>query len=381
MKHRFIRLPAVILFFIIVASLQAAPLPIPKPPSTGARAFIVQDFYSNRIIAEKDSDKSVEPASITKLMTAYSVFKELQSGNISLSDMVVISEKAWRTPGSRMFVEVGKQVSVEDLLKGMIIQSGNDATVALAEYIAGSEDTFAALMNRHGEEIGLTGSHFMNASGLPDTEHYMTARDIAKLAALLISEFPEYYKWYSQKQFTFNGITQYNRNKLLWRDDAVDGVKTGHTESAGYCLVTSAEKDNMRLITVVLGTKSEGARADASQALLNYGFRFFETHKLYDADTQLATSRVWKGDIETVSLGLDSPLYATIPRGQYKSLEASMTIDNRITAPVAREQSLGIVQVQLGETVIAEQELIALQNISEGSFWQRIVDEALLYFE
>jgi D-alanyl-D-alanine carboxypeptidase (penicillin-binding protein 5/6) len=381
MKHRFIRLPAVILFFIIVASLQAAPLPIPKPPSTGARAFIVQDFYSNRIIAEKDSDKSVEPASITKLMTAYSVFKELQSGNISLSDMVVISEKAWRTPGSRMFIEVGKQVSVEDLLQGMIIQSGNDATVALAEYIAGSEDTFAALMNRHGEEIGLTGSHFMNASGLPDTEHYMTARDIAKLAALLISEFPEYYKWYSQKQFTFNGITQYNRNKLLWRDDAVDGVKTGHTESAGYCLVTSAEKDNMRLITVVLGTKSEGARADASQALLNYGFRFFETHKLYAADTQLATSRVWKGEIETVSLGLDSPLYATIPRGQYKSLEASMTIDNRITAPVAREQSLGIVQVQLGETVIAEQELIALQNISEGSFWQRIVDEALLYFE
>jgi D-alanyl-D-alanine carboxypeptidase (penicillin-binding protein 5/6) len=381
MKHRFIRLPVVILFFIIVASLQAAPLPIPKPPSTGARAFIVQDFYSNRIIAEKDSDKSVEPASITKLMTAYSVFKELQSGNISLSDMVVISEKAWRTPGSRMFVEVGKQVSVEDLLKGMIIQSGNDATVALAEYIAGSEDTFAALMNRHGEEIGLNGSHFMNASGLPDTEHYMTARDIAKLAALLISEFPEYYKWYSQKEFTFNGITQYNRNKLLWRDDTVDGVKTGHTESAGYCLVTSAYKDNMRLITVVLGTKSEGARADASQALLNYGFRFFETHKLYDADTQLATSRVWKGEIETVSLGLDSPLYATIPRGQYKSLEASMTIDNRITAPVAREQSLGIVHVQLGETVIAEQELIALQNISEGSFWQRIVDEALLYFE
>lgn len=381
MKHRFIRLPAVFLFFIIVASLQAAPLPIPKPPSTGARAFIVQDFYSNRIIAEKDSDKSVEPASITKLMTAYSVFKELQSGNISLSDMVVISEKAWRTPGSRMFIEVGKQVSVEDLLQGMIIQSGNDATVALAEYIAGSEDTFAALMNRHGEEIGLTGSHFMNASGLPDTEHYMTASDIAKLSALLISEFPEYYKWYSQKQFTFNGITQYNRNKLLWWDDAVDGVKTGHTESAGYCLVTSAEKDNMRLITVVLGTKSEGARADASQALLNYGFRFFETHKLYDADTQLATSRVWKGEIETVSLGLDSPLYATIPRGQYKSLEASMTIDNRITAPVAREQSLGIVQVQLGETVIAEQELIALQNISEGSFWQRIVDEALLYFE
>jgi D-alanyl-D-alanine carboxypeptidase (penicillin-binding protein 5/6) len=309
------------------------------------------------------------------------VFRELANGNIALGDMVSISEKAWRTPGSRMFVEVGKQVSVENLLRGMIIQSGNDATVALAEFIAGSEETFAALMNRHAEELGLTSSHFMNSTGLPDQDHYMSARDIARLAAVLIREFPDYYAWYSEKEFTWNDITQYNRNKLLWRDDSVDGVKTGHTDSAGYCLVTSAEKEGMRLITVVLGTKSENARAEASQALLNYGFRFFETHKLYDTGTALTNARVWKGDSENVQLGLDRPLYATIPRGQYNSLDASMTVDNRITAPVTAGQSLGMVLVRLGEEVIAEQPLVALQGVSEGSFWQRIVDEAMLYFE
>ena len=381
MPSRIIRFITLIPFFLALAAAQAAPLPIPKPPSTGAKAFIIKDFNSGRIIAEQDSEAPVEPASITKLMTAYVVFKELLSGNIALSDLVTVSEKAWRTPGSRMFIEVGKQVSVEDLLKGMIIQSGNDATVALAEYIAGSEETFAALMNRHAEEIGLQGSHFTNSTGLPDPDHYMTARDIARITELLIADFSEYYQWYSQKEFTFNEITQYNRNKLLWRDDSVDGVKTGHTESAGYCLVTSAVKDNMRLITVVLGTKSENARADASQALLNFGFRFYETHKLYDAGASLTTTRIWKGSTDSVSLGLNGPLYVTIPRGQYKSLDASMTIDNQITAPVTRGQALGTVQVQLGDELIAEHELIALQGVDEGSLWQRIVDEALLYFE
>jgi len=381
MPYRIIQLfPAVLLCFV-VAGLEAAPKPVPKPPDIDGKAYILQDFDSRRIVAEKDSDQSIEPASITKLMTAYVVFMELKSGNITLEDKVTISEKAWRTPGSRMFVEVGKQVSVEDLLQGMIIQSGNDATVALAEYIAGSEETFADLLNQHAEEIGLTGSHFMNSSGLPDAEHYMSARDIALLAGRLIREFPEYYKWYSQKEFTYNDITQYNRNKLLWRDESVDGVKTGHTDSAGYCLVTSAKQEDMRLISVVLGTDSENARAEASQALLNYGFRFFETHKLYDGGNQLATSRVWKGETESVSLGIDRPLYATIPRGQYKLLDASMTIDNRITAPVAQGKPLGMVHVTLGETVIAEQELVALQAVNEGSFWQRIIDEALLYFE
>jgi serine-type D-Ala-D-Ala carboxypeptidase (penicillin-binding protein 5/6) len=381
MPYRLTRsLPAILLFFV-VSALRAEPLPVPKPPSIGAKAFILEDFDSGRIIADKDSNNPVEPASITKLMSAYAVFKELRSGNITLSDMVTISEKAWRTPGSRMFVEVGKQVSVEDLLQGMIVQSGNDATVALAEYIAGSEDSFAALMNRHAEALGLKDTHFVNSTGLPDPQHYMTARDIALLAAAIIREFPEYYKWYSQKKFTFNDITQYNRNKLLWRDDSVDGMKTGHTDSAGYCLVTSAKKDNMRLISVVLGTDSEKARADASQALLNYGFRFYETHKLYDAGQQLATARVWKGETDTVSLGLDSPLYATVPRGQYKALAASMTINNRIMAPVSKDETLGSVQVQLGDAIIAGKNLVALQGIGEGSFWQRIVDKALLYFE
>ncbi len=372
-------IPLISLFFMLAAT--AAALPIPKPPATGATAFIIQDFHSGRIIAEQASEQPVEPASITKLMTAYAVFKELANGNITLDDMVTISEKAWRTPGSRMFIEVGKQVSVENLLKGMIIQSGNDATVALAEYIAGSEETFAALMNRHAEELGMGNSHFMNSTGLPDKEHYMSARDIARLAEMLIREFPDYYDWYSQKEFTWNDITQYNRNKLLWRDESVDGIKTGHTDSAGYCLVTSAEKEGMRLITVVLGTKSENARAEASQALLNYGFRFFETHKLYETGMALTNARIWKGASETIQLGLDRPLYVTIPRGQYKSLDASMTVDSRITAPVAAGQTLGMVLVRLGDDVIAEQELVALQQVGEGSFWQRIVDEAMLYFE
>ena len=366
---------------LIGTSIAQAAQPIPKPPSTGAKSFIIQDYGSGNILAEENSDVSVDPASITKLMTAYTVFNELQSGNISLDDIVTISEKAWRTPGSRMFVEVGKQVAVEDLLQGMIVQSGNDATVALAEYVAGSEDSFAALMNKHAEEIGLTGSHFMNSTGLPEENHYMTARDIAQLSTLLIRNYPEYYNWYSQKEYTFNDITQHNRNRLLWRDESVDGLKTGHTESAGYCLVTSAEKEGMRLITVVLGTSSDNARTDASQALLNYGFRFFETHKLYDAGTQLTTSRIWKGSSETVALGIDKPLYVTIPRGQYNSLDASMNIDQRIMAPVNAGEPLGSVLVKLGEQVVADQPLVSLQSVGEGSFWQRITDEGLLYFE
>lgn len=381
MLDRLFRTVFIVFFSLTACSALAAALPIPKPPSTGAKSFIIMDYRSGAILGEQLADQSVEPASITKLMTAYVVFNELAAGNIQLTDMVTISEKAWRTPGSRMFVEVGKQVSVEDLLLGMIVQSGNDATVALAEYVAGSEDTFVAMMNRVADEIGLTGSHFMNTTGLPDPEHRMSARDIAVLAKEVIKRHPEYYKWYSQKEFTFNDITQYNRNKLLWRDDSVDGIKTGHTDSAGYCLVTSAEKDGMRLITVVLGTGSANARADASQALLNYGFRFFETHKLYEAGTALANSRVWKGSRDNIQLGLDEIMYVTIPRGQYESLDASMKIDNRITAPVHAGAALGSVQVRLGDNIVAEQPLVSLTSVGEGSFWQRITDEALLYFE
>ena len=359
----------------------AATMPIPKAPSSGAKSFIIMDFDSGRVIAEENADQSYDPASITKLMTAYVIFNELESGNISLSDMVTISEKAWRTPGSRMFVEVGKLVSVEDLLQGMIVQSGNDATVALAEYVAGSEETFAALMNRHAEDLGLTGSHFLNSTGLPETGHQMTAQDIARLAASVIRRFPEYYKWYSQKEFTFNSITQHNRNKLLWRDDSVDGIKTGFTDSAGYCLVTSAKKEGMRLITVVLGNASANARVDASQALLNYGFRFYETHKLYDAGTALASSRIWKGSTENVSLGLSTPLFVTIPRGRYEALQASMKVDNRIMAPVDQGAALGSVLVKLDDEVVAELPLVSLEPVAEGSFLHRMTDSALLYFE
>jgi D-alanyl-D-alanine carboxypeptidase (penicillin-binding protein 5/6) len=373
-----------ILFFFFsftVCSPAQSAAPIPKPPAVGAKGYLVEDFLSGQAIAEKNADEPLEPASITKLMTAYVVFKEISDGSLSLSDKVRISEKAWRTPGSRMFVEVNTQVAVADLIKGMIIQSGNDATVALAEQVAGSEDSFAALMNQHAQRLGMTHTHFVNSTGLPDKEHYTTARDIVRISRALIKEFPEYYRWYSEKKYTYNEITQYNRNKLLWRDESVDGLKTGHTESAGYCLVTSAERDGMRLISVVLGTKSEEARADASQALLNYGFRFFETHKLYDAGTKLTSSRVWKGATENVDLGLADTLYVTIPRGEYKNLDASMQLHEQIVAPVSDGEALGEVVVRLGDQTVADKNLVALQPVAEGSFWQRIVDEALLYLE
>ncbi len=373
-----ILLSFVLIFFFAAAG---AATPIPKPPEVNAKGYLVEDFNSGQSIAEKNADMRLEPASITKLMTAYVVFSEIRDGTLALSDKVRISEKAWRTPGSRMFVEVDTQVSVADLIKGMIIQSGNDATVALAEQIAGSEDSFAALMNQHAKRLGMNHSHFVNSTGLPDKEHYTTAHDIAIISRALIKEFPEYYRWYSEKKFTYNNITQYNRNKLLWRDESVDGLKTGHTESAGYCLVTSADRDGMRLISVVLGTKSEEARADVSQALLNYGFRFFETHKLYDAGTKLTSTRVWKGATENVDLGLSDTLYVTIPRGEYKNLDASMQLHKQIIAPVNKDQALGEVVVRLGEKTVADKNLVALQSVAEGSFWQRIVDETLLYFE
>lgn len=372
------------LFFILllfIGGASQAATPVPKEPSVGAKGYLVEDFLSGQAIAEKDADEPMEPASITKLMTAYVIFHEIREGTLALEDKVRISEKAWRTPGSRMFVEVNTQVSVADLLKGMIIQSGNDATVALAEQVAGTEEGFASLMNHHAERLGMTRSHFVNSTGLPDKDHYTTARDIARISRAMIEEFPEYYRWYSERKFSYNDITQYNRNKLLWRDESVDGLKTGHTDSAGYCLVTSAQRDGMRLISVVLGTRSEEARADASQALLNYGFRFFETHKLYDSGSKLATARIWKGASESVDVGLHRTLYVTIPRGEYKNLDAAMQLQDQIIAPVARDQALGRVVVRLADQLVAEKDLVALQAVDEGSFWQRIVDAALLYFE
>ena len=368
-------------FSLMFSTGSQAATPVPKAPSVGAKGYLVEDFLSGQAIAEKNADQPLEPASITKLMTAYVIFSEIRNGSLALSDKVRISEKAWRTQGSRMFVEVNTQVSIADLLKGMIIQSGNDATVALAEQVAGTEASFATLMNTYAQQLGLARSHFTNSTGLPDKEHYTTARDIVRIARALIREFPEYYQWYAEKQFSYNEITQYNRNKLLWRDESVDGLKTGHTDSAGYCLVTSAERDGMRIVSVVLGTKSEEARADASQSLLNYGFRFFETHKLYDGSTKLTNARIWKGASDAVELGLADPLYVTIPRGEYNNLDASMQLQEQITAPVTQGQTLGRVVINLAGTLVAERDLVALQAVDEGSFWQRIVDEGLLYFE
>jgi D-alanyl-D-alanine carboxypeptidase (penicillin-binding protein 5/6) len=309
------------------------------------------------------------------------VLRDLQAGQVTLQDQVLVSKKAWRTPGSRMFIEVGKKILLEDLLKGMIIQSGNDASVALAEHIAGSEETFANLMNDHARRLGMVNTHFANSTGLPHEEHYTTPRDIARVTRATIREFPEYYQWYATREFTFNNIKQHNRNKLLWRDDAVDGVKTGHTEAAGYCLVTSAQKDGMRLIAVVMGTSSEDARASESLSLLNYGFRFFETHRLYGAGEPLTTTRVWKGSQEQLRLGLNRDLFITIPRGQYKNLNAGMRIEPRIMAPVAPGQALGKVDIALNGETFSEVELVALDAIAEGGLLQTAKDTVLLWLE
>jgi D-alanyl-D-alanine carboxypeptidase (penicillin-binding protein 5/6) len=339
------------------------------------------DFHSGKVLAEKGTNNRLEPASLTKIMTAYAVFRELKQGNINLEDPVLISEKAWRTPGSRMFIEVGKKVKVIDLVKGMIIQSGNDACVALAEHIAGSEATFAELMNNHARELGMTDTHFTNSTGLPDDDHYTTPADIAKVAAATIRDFPEYYPWYSDKSFVFNSITQHNRNKLLWRDNSVDGIKTGHTEAAGYCLVASAQRENMRLISVIMGTDGEEARAQASQSLLNYGFRFYESHQLYAAGEVLNRARIWKGEKENLPLGLEQNLNIIIPRHQYQNLDASMEIEPKIMAPVKQGEVMGHVSVTLNDETVAEAPLVALKNIAEGNLWQQIKDSALLWLE
>lgn len=372
----------VILFALtLFQALPALATPIPAAPQIAARAYLLQDFNSGRLLAEKDVHERVEPASLTKLMTAYIVFSELESDSISLGDQVRVSEAAWRMGGSRMFIEVNKRVSVEDLLKGMIIQSGNDASVALAEHVAGSEDAFASLMNSYADKLGMTGTHFVNSTGMPDPDHYTTANDLAILTRALIRDYPQYYKWYSQREFTFNDIRQSNRNKLLWRDDSVDGVKTGHTKSAGFCLIASAQRNGMRLISIVLGTKSENARAQESQKLLNYGFRFFETRRLYGAGEALATTRIWKGEVEQLPLGLTEELYVTIPRGRFDKLETRQNITALIMAPAERGHQYGTLTVSLDGEEIALRPLVALRDVAEGGLWQRLSDEALLLFE
>ena len=377
----FICIVGAAVFSLSATMSAAANIDAPPPPEIAARGYLLMDYDSGHVIAAQNADERMEPASLTKMMTAYVVLNELKTGKVKMQDQVLISEKAWRMPGSRTFVEVGTKVPLETLLKGMIVQSGNDATVALAEHIAGSEEVFANLMNQTASALGMSSTNFVNSTGLPHPDHYTNARDIAILARALIHDFPEHYNWYSIKEFSYNGITQYNRNKLLWQDNKVDGIKTGHTESAGFCLVSSAKQDEMRLISVVLGANSENSRARESQKLLNYGFRFYETHRLYGPMEKLTEVRIWKGETESLALGLNKEMYVTIPRGQYDNLDAAMKVTPIITAPVNKGTQYGVVEVSLNGEPVASQPLIALEDIPEGGFFTILKDEALLLFE
>ncbi len=380
LRSRFIFLFLLLTSMFAQADTQPLPAPaiphvVPSAPQIAGTSHLLIDFDSGKILAQKNPDQRIEPASLTKIMTGYVVINELTNGNMSMDEMVTISEKAWKMPGSKMFIEVGKQVSVRDLIKGMVIQSGNDASVALAEHIAGSEAVFAQLMNKYAKALGMEHTHFVNATGLPNPDHYTTAHDLAILTKALITKFPEEYKWYSEKKFTFNGITQYNRNKLLWQDPTVDGLKTGHTETAGFCLVASAKRDNMRLISVVLGTNSMEKRIQETQKLLNYGFRFYETHPLYKANQRLNDVTVWEGSKDILGVGLANDLFVTIPRGQYKYLKIETTLQPEIVAPITTNQPLGQLHVSLNGEVISEQPLVALSDVEEGSFFKKLIDQ------
>jgi serine-type D-Ala-D-Ala carboxypeptidase (penicillin-binding protein 5/6) len=382
MMMKIVRLIFVFLFFYLNSlPLFAETMIVPAPPKIKASSYLVMDFNSGKLLVEENIEQRLPPASLTKMMTVYVVSSELANGKISLEDEVLVSEKAWRTQGSRMFIEVGKKVKLDDLLHGVIIQSGNDASVALAEYISGTEDVFADLMNKHAERLGMHDTHFANSTGLPHEDHYTTAKDLAILARAMIADFPEEYELHKVKEFTFNKIKQHNRNKLLWRDRNVDGIKTGHTEEAGYCLVASAVKDGMRLISVVMGTDGVNARAKASQALLNYGYRFFETHKLYTAGELITGVKIWKADVDNLNLGVAKDIYVTVPRGQYDKLEPVVELDNKVLAPVSEGEQKGILNVMLAKENIVSVPLLALETVSEGSIINKLKDEVRLLFD
>ena len=383
--HTFNKYFSIFLFSLFItfsqANAQETEISTPPAPTIAASAYLLEDFHTGKVLAESNADAKLAPASLTKIMTTYVIFRELSNGHLHLDDTVTISEKAWKTSGSRMFLELGNQVKIQDLLHGVIIQSGNDASVALAEHVAGDEATFADMMNQHAARLGMSNSHFKNSDGLPNPDHYTSARDLAKLTTALINEFPEYYRWFSQKEFTYNKITQQNRNKLLSRDESVDGVKTGFTDDAGYCLVASALREDMRLISVVMGTKSAVARANENQTLLNYGFRFYETHRLYEGNKPLNEAKIWKGASKTLALGLTEDLYVTIPRRLYPNLKAVLNIDKKIVAPITEHAKLGSVKVTLKDDLIIEKDLVALQTIEQGNIFKRLFDSAMLMME
>jgi len=359
--------------------------PVPPPPDVDGKTWVLMDYATGQILASKNPDERVEPASITKIMTDYVVSAEVANGRIHMTDPVTISEHAWRgggagTDGSTSFMKLGSQVPLKDLLYGMIIQSGNDAAIALAEHTAGSEDAFANLMNAYAKQLGMVNTHFSNASGYPIANHYTTAHDIAILSRALIHDFPEDYAISAIKQFEWNGIKQGNRNTLLWRDPSVDGIKTGHTAAAGYCLAASAKQGDSRMIAIVMGASSEKARADSAMALLNYGFRFYETHKLYEAGKPLATPRLWKGENQTLPLGVTDAVQVTVKRGQYDKLKATMDVPATLIAPFKKGQQVGTLRITLDGQPVQSVPLVALADAPQGGFFSRLWDSILLWF-
>lgn len=365
---------------LISTSLFAAPSIIPKPPAIAAKSYILIDASSGEVLVEKNADQQLPPASLTKLMSSYIVNNELAYQNIREDERVRVSVKAWKTGGSKMFIREGTYVQVIDLLKGLIIQSGNDATIALAEHISGTEEAFVDVMNQYAEQIGMANTLYKNSTGLPADGHVSTARDLSKLAQQMINDHPERYSLYSEKEFTYNNIKQSNRNLLLFWDPKVDGLKTGHTEEAGYCLVSSAVQNDMRLIAVVMGAKSERARARESQKLLTYGFRYFETHRLFEDGQQMQTSDVWLGQKNTFELGVQDGVYITIPRGQKGNLDVQYSIDEIIKAPVKKGLEYGRIKVELEGRTLVDKPMVAMEDVEEAGLLARLWDHIRLFF-
>ena len=366
--------------FLLISALATYAAPIPQAPSISAKGYVLIDASTGKVLSEFNGDELLPPASLTKIMTSYVAAVEIREGRINLADQVPISVKAWRTPGSKTFVREGTSVSLSDLLRGVIIQSGNDASVAVAEYIAGSEEAFAGMMNQHAEDIGMTRTDFRNSTGLPDKEHLTTARDLVTLVRSLISEFPDHYKIYSEREFTYGGIRQNNRNRLLWRDKTVDGVKTGMTKDAGFCLVASAMREGMRLVSVVMGATDDETRMRETQKLFQWGFRYFETQTLFEPNISLQKTRIYYGEKEELELGIEEKLILTFPRGSYEDLESEIDFPSIIEAPIQIGQKIGALRVNLDGRELASVPLIARSAVLEAGFFSRASDAIELFF-
>jgi serine-type D-Ala-D-Ala carboxypeptidase (penicillin-binding protein 5/6) len=375
------RSPVFPLFCLLVCLCGTAAAQSPQPPAIAARSWLLMDVSSGQPLAGRNADERMEPASLTKLMTAYVAFSAVRQKTVALDQAVPVSVRAWRVGGSRMFIQPNKKVTVEELLYGMIVDSGNDACIALAEAISGSEDAFVQVMNREAQRLGMNNTNFTNASGLPHEKHYSTANDIALLTAALIRDFPEYYKLYSVREYRYNNITQINRNRLLWLDPNVDGVKTGHTESAGYCLVASAKRGTRRLMSVVLGTSSETLRAQESQKLLNYGFQFYDSVRLYQKEHPISTLEVWKGSVSRLHAGVRRDLFVTVPKGEAQKLKAELLSEQPLIAPIAAGQKVGTLRVTLDGRPLADYPVVALESVAIAGWFGRAWDSARLWFK